>query len=328
MIQAVWIITETGQCIFSHKYITLDIDDQLISGLLMAFDAFSSESGIGGVQQIGGEDNQFVYGSSGKLLVAALADRRDSEDLVEKLMGKIAERFHEKYASYVHDLTFVDLNVFNGFENDIDQILFRKAYNRGAGSTIFGTIISLALTVGIFLVLNEYIMYASFLIFLAFIPGLFIGALIAGKSSYGIISSLITMLPIIGYIAYLMVDIGNTQGTPIESTINSIFLMAVTYITIALLCGMLGGGIIDRRRLFPLDKHTQSAVVIPQAVVLPGQEQTTSQEVYSAAEAAFQSSEYFAEEPPQDLPPDSSPELPQQPPPPEPYEQKDEWDQN
>ena len=41
MIQALWIITETGQCIFSHKYVRLDIDDQLISGLLTAFDAFS-----------------------------------------------------------------------------------------------------------------------------------------------------------------------------------------------------------------------------------------------------------------------------------------------
>ena len=54
-IQAIWIITDTGQCIFSHKYIELEIDDQLISGLLIAFDAFSSESGIGGIQQIGGK---------------------------------------------------------------------------------------------------------------------------------------------------------------------------------------------------------------------------------------------------------------------------------
>jgi hypothetical protein len=96
LIQAIWIITETGQCIFSHKYAVLDIDDQLISGLLVAFDAFSSESGIGGIQQIAGEDNQFVYGSSGKLLVAAIADKRDNGDLVEKLMRKIANIFQEK----------------------------------------------------------------------------------------------------------------------------------------------------------------------------------------------------------------------------------------
>jgi hypothetical protein len=298
LIQAIWIITETGQCIFSHKYAVLDIDDQLISGLLVAFDAFSSESGIGGIQQIAGEDNQFVYGSSGKLLVAAIADKRDNGDLVEKLMRKIANIFQEKYASYIHDLTFVDLNVFNGFEEEIDDVLLRKIYNRGASSTIFATIVSIALAAGVFFLLYNIIVQAAFLVFLAFIPALFIGALIAGKSTYGIITSGITILPVIGYIAYQMVKFG---GSDVEATINSIFLMAVTYITIAILCGFLGGGIIDRRRLFPLEKTAAKIAVFPAGTFVSqpdlDQEQTYQQEVISAAEEAFQSSDYYTEEP-------------------------------
>jgi len=299
LIQAIWIITETGQCIFSHKYAThLEIDDQLISGLLVAFDAFSSESGIGGIQQIAGEDNQFVYGSSGKLLVAAIADKRDSGILVEKLMRKISDIFQERYSKYLHDLSFVDLNVFNGFEKEIDKVLLRKIYNRGASSTIFATIVSIALSVGIFILLYDIIVQAAFLVFLAFIPALFIGALIAGKSSYGIISSSITILPVMGYIAYQMVDIA--AGTNIEATINSIFLMAVTYITIAILCGFLGGGIIDRRRLFPLEDKTAKMVVLPTSTIPSApvfdQEQTYPQEVYSAAEETFQENDNYSEE--------------------------------
>ena len=118
----------------------MEIEDQLISGLLTAFNAFSTESGIGGVQQIGGEDNQFVYGTAGKLLVAALADKRDDPFLVEKLMDKISITFQEKYSIYLTDDMYVDVNVFNGFEEDIDKILFPKIFRRGVFSTIFGTL--------------------------------------------------------------------------------------------------------------------------------------------------------------------------------------------
>ncbi|NHK32109.1 MAG: hypothetical protein FK730_12200 [Asgard group archaeon] len=301
MIQAIWIITDTGQCIFSHKYAILDIDDQLISGLLVAFDAFSTESGIGGIQQIAGEDNQFVYGSSGKLLVAAIADKRDNGDLVEKLMQKIANIFQEKYTSYLHDLSFVDLNVFNGFEDEIDDVLLRKIYNRGTSSTIFATIVSIALAAGVFFLLNEIIVRAAFLVFLAFIPALFIGALIAGKSTYGLISSGITILPVIGYIAYSIITNGQDAGQTYNEIINSVFLMAVTYITIALLCGILGGGIIDRRRLFPLEKTATKIAVFPAGTFVSqpdlDQEQTYQQEVISAAEETFQISDYYTEEP-------------------------------
>lgn len=267
MIQAIWIITDTGQCIFSHKYCELEIDDQLISGLLIAFDAFSSESGIGGVQQIGGKDNQFVYGPSKKLLVAALADKRDNAALVEKLMVKIADLFQEKYAAHLHDVAFVDLNTFKGFENDIDQILKRKVYNRGVGSTIFATIVSLAIAAGVFLLLFNILDEAVFLVFLAFIPGLFLGALIAGKNTYGLISSIITVSPIIVYYSYSLIKA--YWGTDaILNVVFDIFLMAVTYITIAMLCGIGGGSIIDNRRLFPLTDELVKTAIIPSDIVV------------------------------------------------------------
>jgi len=284
LIQAIWIITETGQCIFSHRYVDLEIDDQLISGLLTAFDAFSSESGIGGVQQIGGEDNQFIYGSSQKLLVAALADKRDNADLVEKLMVKISNIFQKKYSAHLHDLGFVDLNVFNGFENEIDQVLHRKVYNRGAGSTIFGAFVSLALTAGIFMLLWEVLNIYVFLVFLAFIPGMFIGGIIAGKNTYGLISSIITILPIVGVYTWLLLDIND-----LLNSISNIFLMMVTYVTIAMLCGIGGGSIIDNRRLFPLERQASKITVLPAdtpvsqpdlGIQLAQQQETYQQETY------------------------------------------------
>ncbi len=265
MIQAIWIITETGQCIFSHKYVTLDIDDQLIAGLLTAFDAFSTESGIGGVQQIAGEDNQFNYGSSGKLLVAALADKIDNSKLIEKLMTKIADLFQEKYAVHLQDVGFVDLNVFNGFEEEIDQVLKPKIYRRGVFSTLFATFVTVALTAGVLFSLLNFIQAqeAIFILFLAFIPGLFIGAIIAGKSSYGLISSTIGVIPIISLTAYYIIinaiQIAQDTGAdiPYDTMIFTIVLMAEQFITIAVLSGILGGGFIDRRRLSPLSKSSK-----------------------------------------------------------------------
>jgi len=298
LIQAIWIITDTGQCIFSHKYIELEIDDQLISGLLVAFDAFSSESSIGGVQQIGGEDNQFIYGPSKKLLVAALADKRDNAALVERLMVKISDLFQERYASHLQDVAFVDLNVFKGFEDEIDQILKPKVYNRGVGSTVFATIVSIAITVGVFMLLLNILDQAVFLVFLAFIPGLFIGALIAGKSTFGLISSIITVLPIIGYYSYSLIS--SAWGTDtILNVVFDIFLMAVTYITIAMLCGIGGGSIIDNRRLFPLTKQPEQLTIFPSdtAVAQPDlgtqlvhQQETYPQEQVQTEEQYYESS--------------------------------------
>ena len=261
LIQAIWIITETGQCIFSHKYIKMDIEDQLISGLLTAFNAFSTESGIGGLQQIAGKDSQFVYGSAGKLLVACIANKIDNPKLVENLMNKISDEFHEKYSKYLNDPTYIDINIFNGFEDNIDQILFPKIFKRGVGSIIFGTIVTIALTIGALFLMIE-IPYnpnldIAFLLFLACIPGLFVGALVAGKRNFALISTTVGILPITGYFAY---DIGFGAGTLFtDSTILVIILMIEQFLAIAILCAILGGSIVERRRLFPFAKGIERA---------------------------------------------------------------------
>jgi len=301
LIQAIWIITDTGQCIFSHKYIELDIDDQLISGLLMAFDAFSNESGIGGVQQIGGEDNQFIYGSgsSSKLMIAALADKRDNPELVEKLMVKVSDIFQDKYKQYLgEDLSYIDLNTFDGFEVEIDSVLLKKIYNRGVGSTIFGTIVALALVAGAFILMYDFLAVAIFLVFLIFVPGLFIGALVAGKSIYGLVVSLITVSPIIGYYAYTISTTGIALSDTLPAIISNIFLMAVTYLSIAIVCGILGGGIIDRRRLFPLKDQPETIEVFPAETVVTTPDlgtQLTYHEPVSQQVPQPQTEDYYAE---------------------------------
>lgn len=267
MIQALWIITDTGQCIFSHKYIKMDLEDQLISGLLTAFQSFSSESGIGGVQQIGGEDNQFVYGiQSGKILVAALADKRDNAKLVENLMNKISQSFQEKYSTYLTDEMYIDLNIFNGFENEIDKILFPKIYKRGFGSTIFATFVTIMMTAGVLFLLLELIQatQSTFVIFLAFIPGLFIGSVIAGKRSFALISAFFGVIPIIGISTYYIIIANIDEATGLITDLNSVvfttILMTEQFLTIAILCAILGGGLMEQKRLFQFTKGVDRIV--------------------------------------------------------------------
>ena len=318
LIQAIWIITETGQCIFSHKYIKMDIEDQLISGLLTAFNAFSTESGIGGLQQIAGQDSQFVYGSAGKLLVACIADKKDNPKLVEKLMNKISDEFHEKYSMYLNDPTYIDINIFNGFEDDIDQILFPKVFRRGVGSIIFGTIVTIALTAGaLFLMIslpNNANLDMAFLLFLACIPGLFTGALVAGKRNYALISTTVGILPIMGYFVY---DIGFTGDLFTDSTILVIVLMIEQFLAIAILCSILGGSIVERRRLFPFAKGIERAEGISYFV----DQEPEAEELTLSQELEQQHQESFEMETPQidipqpeeySIPEESTVEQPQQ----------------
>ncbi len=337
MIQAIWIITETGQCIFSHKYIKMDIEDQLISGLLTAFNAFSAESGIGGIQQIGGEDNQFVYGSAGKFLVAALADKRDDPSLVENLINKISVAFQEKFSKYLTDDMYIDLNIFEGFETDIDQILFPKILARGAASTIFGTIVTMALTIGtLFIIIQIPNIFPNlgsgvlsnlpYLIFLACIPGFFVGAITAGTRKYALIANTIGILPVIGYFVYDIAVAGILLGdtSNLATTIPIVLLMAEQYIAIALLSAILGGGLIERKRLFQFPAEAErvetNQILDIYETHEHSQEAAPQQEIY--VQDTTQSEDYYASS----SFVDEQQQLPT-PPPPQEYQQQDRENQ-
>lgn len=335
MIQAIWIITETGQCIFSHKYVKMDIEDQLISGLLTAFNAFSAESGIGGIQQIGGEDNQFVYGSAGKFLVAALADTRDDPVLVESLINKISLTFQEKFSMYLTDDMYMDLNLFNGFEADIDQILFPKILARGAASMIFGTFVTMALTIGtLFIIIQIPNIFPglhagvldniAYLIFLACVPGFFVGAITAGTRKYALIANTIGILPVISYFAYDIAVSGVLLGdtSNLATTIPIVLLMAEQYIAIALLTAILGGGLIERKRLFQfpadIERVETNQILGMHETFEQLQEAAPQQEVYG--QDTTQTEDYYASSSFADNQQISSP-----PPAPQEYQQQD-WE--
>ncbi|MEA2069887.1 MAG: hypothetical protein U9O98_01205, partial [Asgard group archaeon] len=107
---------------------------------------------------------------------------------------------------------------------------------------------------------------AIFLVFLACVPGLFIGSLVTGKRSYALLSSTIGILPIIGFTAYVMYI-----SNPLESSILYIVLMAQQYLTIAVICAIIGGGLIEKRRLFPLQEkeETKARIAVQKETIPP-----------------------------------------------------------
>jgi len=96
------------------------------------------------------------------------------------------------------------------------------------------------------------------LVFLACIPGLFVGALVAGKRSYALIATTVGILPIMGYFAYAIAN-PTAQTLFVDSTILIIVLMIEQFLAISILCSMLGGSIVERRRLFPFAKGIERA---------------------------------------------------------------------
>jgi hypothetical protein len=125
LIQAVFIIADSGLCLISRAYGQAaegGIDDNLIGGFLQAVGSFGEELRGGGML----EDMTFrgfkiVLTRHDGFMVAGMIDQTDDRISAKAVLGDVGEGFLEGYRDKIIDFDG-SLDHFTGFESLIDDI--------------------------------------------------------------------------------------------------------------------------------------------------------------------------------------------------------------
>ncbi|NVM29680.1 MAG: hypothetical protein HWN65_12630 [Candidatus Helarchaeota archaeon] len=224
MINAIFIISAGGGCVFYHEYKKLGggLDQDLVSGFLVALQNFSKETfGEGQDPQkldLAG-DLRLVYSlnKETQLLGACVADAVDHPKLVQKLIDKILNEFVKLFKDKLD--TAYEVTQFSDFVEYVDRVIKSKISKRGTLSCLLGILITTLLIpaylVPLLLLLIRFIpkftedqlLLTAFLFILGGLPQILAGY-IAGKKKLGFITAVILSLVIIpGVILFLLLNL-------------------------------------------------------------------------------------------------------------------------
>lgn len=282
MIKSVLIIEEGGIAIFSYEAGGPIVDEQLISGFLVAVRDLTREAFLDSLQTLQMQDNQLVFGFKeiediGKLFGAIISDNTDNSDLVAELLDQLLEQFMTKYEVDVKQVLEKRVQKeFEGFKNDIEQVMesrLRKPailQERNKPTLTLGWIVGLVLfflglefnlwlwgKVG---VTHREIAGLSMAITLLILPG-GIAGWVAGNGRNGLIAAgggvfvgtiilaVINVETLIDWIE--RIEITGTTGAVI-AVLTALLVLVPAYG----LFGYLMGSWVDRRYLYPLQRSS------------------------------------------------------------------------
>ncbi len=265
-IENIWIIdSNSGICIFDWCVESKEktIDEQLVSGLLLAFRSFSSEAGLVDINAIEGIDRKLAYQTDDRFIIASICHANDYEPLVNKTLQGLLADFRRKYKELIDEDSTTDISPFRTFNDDLESKLQGTTAARSKTTLIAGGIITMML-VGIIYVIYFFVdgYIAAFLpesgdilsliiLFVGYFTSGIIGGLIAGDRRFGIYSGIFASIPITGifitflYPEWILINIAAV-------VINSIlfFMLFLLLITSG---GLVGGFRREQKYLYPLD---------------------------------------------------------------------------
>lgn len=130
MIHNVYIIdAESGICLLSRKYGSIELDENIVSGYFAAIRNF-----VGEIVQDGGKPTEdrarlidmgvydIVYVHSNYVLAVACIDKRDDENIVRKALEDIAKIFGSKFENELRESTG-EVAIFRDFGSVMDRLL-------------------------------------------------------------------------------------------------------------------------------------------------------------------------------------------------------------
>ncbi len=265
-IENVWIIdSSSGICIFDWyaKPRDKNIDEQLVSGLLIAFKNFSSEAGLVDISAIEGIDKKLAYITDDQFIIAGVCHTRDYEALVDKTFSSLIKQFRKKYKDLLESGMTTDVSPFRTFEKEIVETLTDSSSSRNIITMTTGIIVSLLVAgltfVGYFFgigplqgVVDPGVANIIGLIYLliGMMIGGFTGGLVAGDRKLGIYAGALSTLPIIGLMIGSFYDSWSILGGITSIVFNSL-LYFLLFGAMASLGGLLGGYIKESRFFFP-----------------------------------------------------------------------------
>ena len=264
-IENIWIIDSlSGICIFDWYSQQRDkrIDEQLVSGLLLAFKNFSSEAGLVDISAIEGIDKKLAYQADERFIIAGICHSRDYEKLIDDTLLDLLTKFRKKYSDLIEDGMTTDVSPFRTFDEDIINRLEGTTASRNAITLTVGVIISLFVSFAVFggyfflvpLLQNALgfdtgnLLGLTIVIFCMILSGFF-GGLIAGDRRLGMIAGGIAVLPIV----VLLFSFFRQDWS--SGSYYSIIVFTMMYLLLfgamAILGGLLGGYLKESKYFLP-----------------------------------------------------------------------------
>ncbi|NHJ38829.1 MAG: hypothetical protein FK731_02270 [Asgard group archaeon] len=262
-IENVWIIdSSSGICIYDwcHETKEKTIDEQLVSGLLLAFKNFSSEAGLVDISAIEGIDRKLAYQSDDRFIIASICHTNDYEPLINKTLQGFLREFRKKYKSHLEEDSSSDVSPYRTFDENIETKLEGSTTPRTWISLLVGSIVGMFVIGAVFLafaltretisnVLPETGDIVGLIILLiGFIIGGFVGGLLAGDRKYGMIASFILVIIIFA----LFVAFFSVAWETIEQRIFYPLVYLLTFTILSLSGGYTGGFLRERRSFYPM----------------------------------------------------------------------------
>jgi len=265
-IENIWIIdSNSGICIYDWctEFKEKTIDEQLVSGLLLAFRSFSSEAGLVDISAIEGIDRKLAYQADDRFIIASICHSNDYEPLVNKTLQGLLADFRKKYKDLIDEDSTTDVSPFRTFHKDLESKLEGTTATRSITSLIAGTIITMML-VGVIYVIYFFVhddivdllpvsgdILNLIIIFIGYFVSGIIGGLIAGDRRYGIFSGIFASILATGLFVALLYQIWIVDG--IAYVIIQSILYTILFFLLIITGGLVGGYRREQRYLYPLD---------------------------------------------------------------------------
>ncbi|MHA1649835.1 MAG: hypothetical protein ACTSYB_06560 [Candidatus Helarchaeota archaeon] len=295
MLHSIYITLDSGACIFAKHYIASKIDNQLISGFINALGAFSVEALGSEMQSLRlqtGEQLSVLKYTEGKipLIGIIIADARDNPTLIRNLLSQILTDFYAIFQHKLETETPCSMSEFDEFGYTIDNLLEGKISSRTNLKMFIGVVIGLIIIAFILLALiPAYIELSNFnisqfglqdiifsdnldptefhalqsivLVIIALFMGFncicfflptFLAAYIAGNRKRGIWTAIFLGLSI-----GLLVLIASPFIESFTNVNAILWYLAFSplLIFIAIVCGIYGGRLKERKKLYPLEEY-------------------------------------------------------------------------
>ncbi|MFX1282745.1 MAG: hypothetical protein ACFFB5_03785 [Promethearchaeota archaeon] len=122
MIRSVFIIHESGLCLFSRAYRENSKNIDLFSGLLFAVSSFAKNMIGEKINEIKTEHHNIYYESKKTIVIALVTSKKKiTKRKLTMIMRRISNNFVQQYEEYLK-LAIIEPQIFESFSTTIDKI--------------------------------------------------------------------------------------------------------------------------------------------------------------------------------------------------------------
>ena len=154
----IWIINAVGLCIYHRNFSGEEaVDEQLMSGLLVALRQYSEEALKLSLYTLGGKERKLViaFGKKSKVLGAVECDQEDSPELVERIIRQLIKFIPQEYLTGEIAKPFSS----EGFERMLEKEIYGREKKIGSLRDLIA--LTLVLIVAVFYSIDSYINYVE-----------------------------------------------------------------------------------------------------------------------------------------------------------------------